>query len=483
MYTYCHNDPIQYVDPTGHYVSDWDKEHLSPSEIKQLEQYGKDWNAANKAGNQAGKDKAHENAEKLRDKYRNKNEVGTGDGNTVTVTPESNKNNNKTTPEQPKQSPDPKLMEDFLDYMATQPVLTEGENDLKSLINTLLASTSKNDIKLITYITQSKNDSSVSFEEYIDDKLDDDLINDIVNDVIDEVKQNGELTEEQLNNLEKILNKKDNSLWGILDRVSIIALAASLATELAKTGYVSVTYKEGKYEVKNKSKKKELESINNEGTSEGWGNGEDGPPDGWSENDEETGERINEELYKSSKLYKHEVDLIAKISSIDTNKFNWDIENFKKIYEKNKAIYEEISKKTGIPPELIAAIHYRESGCDFNTYLHNGDPLGKPTTNVPKGKYFDNFIDAAVDALSEKKSRRDEFRLNSDSDDIAAMMAFAESYNGLGYYKYHKDTPSPYVYSGTNVYIKGKYKSDGEWDPDLVDAQPGVYILITSLKK
>ena len=113
--------------------------------------------------------------------------------------------------------------------------------------------------------------------------------------------------------------------------------------------------------------------------------------------------------------------------------------------------------------------------------MHNGDPLGKPTTHVPVGKNFDNFTDAAVDALSEKKSLRDKYKLTSDSNDMAAMMAFAESYNGLGYY--NKDRVSPYVYSGTDVYKSGKYVSDGNYSATAVDGQPGVYILINSLKQ
>jgi RHS repeat-associated protein len=190
---------------------------------------------------------------------------------------------------------------------------------------------------------------------------------------------------------------------------------------------------------------------------------------------------INEELYHNSALYKWEVDLIAKINVIDVEKFSWDIKNFKKIYNKNKAIYEEISKKTGLPPELIATIHYRESGCDFKTYLHNGDPLGKPTTHVPVGKNFNNFIDAAVDALSDKNSLRIKYKLTSDSKDMAAMMAFAESYNGLGYYK--NGRVSAYVYSGTNIYETGKYVSDGRFDLAVIDRQPGIYMLINSLKE
>ena len=86
LYTYCENDPIRYTDPSGHAVTEWDKQHLSKGDIKQLEKLGNDWNAAKKGGNQAGKDSAHAAAEALRDKYRNDNEVGTADGHTVTRT-------------------------------------------------------------------------------------------------------------------------------------------------------------------------------------------------------------------------------------------------------------------------------------------------------------------------------------------------------------------------------------------------------------
>jgi len=60
------------------------------------------------------------------------------------------------------------------------------------------------------------------------------------------------------------------------------------------------------------------------------------------------------------------------------------------------------------------------------------------------------------------------------------MMAFAESYNGLGYY--NKGLVSPYVYSGTNVYTKGKYVVDGKFSSSTIDGQPGVYLLINSLE-
>lgn len=179
-------------------------------------------------------------------------------------------------------------------------------------------------------------------------------------------------------------------------------------------------------------------------------------------------------------LYSYEAGLIGKINSINHNKFSRDLNNIKRIYTNNKTTYQYISSKSGIPPELICAIHYRESGCNFNTYLHNGDPLGKPTVNVPKGKYFTNFTDAAIDAMLDFKYLRDQYGLTSNSNDMPAMMGFAEAYNGLGY-KY-KNKPSPYVYSATDIYQNGKYIADGKYSATAVDGQPGIYILINQLK-
>jgi lysozyme family protein len=186
----------------------------------------------------------------------------------------------------------------------------------------------------------------------------------------------------------------------------------------------------------------------------------------------------NPNLYKIDK-YKHSRDLALEINQINEVKFGKQLQNFAKIYEKNREVYERISQKTGIPPQLIAALHYRESSGNFNTYLHNGQKLGQVTTIVPKGIYFDNFEDAAVHALLQKKGLRDAYGLKAQSNDLVAMLTFAEAYNGWGYY--NRDRVSPYVYSGTNVYKKGKYVADGKFDPETIDKQPGIYILINAI--
>lgn len=153
-----------------------------------------------------------------------------------------------------------------------------------------------------------------------------------------------------------------------------------------------------------------------------------------------------------------------------------ELEQFKSNYAQNQARYESVAQKTGIPPVLIAAIHWRESSGNFGTYLHNGDPLGSPTVHVPAGKLFYDWESAAVDALN---SHRGNSTLTADSTDLDAMAEFAERYNGLGYR--NKGLPSPYVWAGTDKYTSGKYVADGVFDPNYVDQQLGVMLMIKSI--
>ena len=110
--------------------------------------------------------------------------------------------------------------------------------------------------------------------------------------------------------------------------------------------------------------------------------------------------------------------------------------------------------------------------------MHNGQPLGQKTTIVPRDVSYDDFVEAAVDALNTQQDSKG-IHLTVDSD-IVMMMTFAEIYNGTGYTDY-RNIASPYVFSGTEVYKEGKYISDGSFSSTQVDAQPGVYILVMSV--
>jgi lysozyme family protein len=144
----------------------------------------------------------------------------------------------------------------------------------------------------------------------------------------------------------------------------------------------------------------------------------------------------------------------------------------------NKARYQVVQKHLGIPWYIVGAIHYREASLNFNCHLHNGDPLKARTVHVPSGRpKFGQppflWENSAIDALEDRKFPRD---LN-----LEDILDFLEKYNGLGYFK--KGLPSPYLWSWTNQYVKGKYVKDGIFDPNFVDQQCGVAPLIIELKK
>jgi lysozyme family protein len=159
-----------------------------------------------------------------------------------------------------------------------------------------------------------------------------------------------------------------------------------------------------------------------------------------------------------------------------------DLALFVRNWEANRARYESVSVKTGVPAALVAALHWRESTGDFRTYLHQGDPLGKPAVNVPSDiPVFHVWEDAAVHALTmpDKASKREQLGIDASTRDGARLGTFAEVYNGLGYH--YKDMASPYVWSGTSAYGKGKYVSDGRFSANTKDRQNGVRVMLDSI--
>lgn len=142
----------------------------------------------------------------------------------------------------------------------------------------------------------------------------------------------------------------------------------------------------------------------------------------------------------------------------------------------HKEIYLTLERELGVPWPLIAGIHGRESSFNFRTCLHNGDPLGRKTTHVPQGRGpFTTWHDAATDALKLKN-------LNTIKHwPIEECLRQAELYNGLGYYKYHPGHRSPYLWSQTNQYSGGLYKSDGHFDPIARDHNCGIAAFMKKL--
>lgn len=145
----------------------------------------------------------------------------------------------------------------------------------------------------------------------------------------------------------------------------------------------------------------------------------------------------------------------------------------------NRYQYQSVSdrlQKEGyiIPWWFIAVAHYREAGFDehgnprWDTYLGNGQPLNKKTTIVPKGRGpFKTWADGAVDALVNAPP----YAAKNTDWSVGGALTKLEEYNGLGYF--NKGKSSPYIWSGTDQYVKGKYVADGAYNPNYIDKQLG----------
>jgi lysozyme family protein len=182
----------------------------------------------------------------------------------------------------------------------------------------------------------------------------------------------------------------------------------------------------------------------------------------------------------SKRAEKYEA-LVQTLKPSLSSKQQASLKQFQASFEKNKGRYEAVAKRLGVPDNLIAltakaiwAIHAREGSLDFSTYLHNGEKLGKPTKLVPAGIMFNNWEDAAVDAIKRELPKVG----GKIPQSVPDWLSFAEAYNGLGYE--NKGVPSPYVLAGTSAYQQGKYVADGKYDPNHKDQQLGVAIMLTS---
>lgn len=173
-----------------------------------------------------------------------------------------------------------------------------------------------------------------------------------------------------------------------------------------------------------------------------------------------------------------------------TNAYRWDKAKFTRSTQinaqaekiaKNRTRYESVSRATGVPWDVIGVIHYRESSGDFKGVLHNGQKIigtNKLTTIVPKGRGpFSTWEEAAVDALEDAPP----YAAKNKDWSIAGTLDILERYNGLGYR--NKGRPSPYLWAGTDQYVKGKYVADGQYDPEHVDQQLGVAPILMKLRE
>jgi lysozyme family protein len=143
----------------------------------------------------------------------------------------------------------------------------------------------------------------------------------------------------------------------------------------------------------------------------------------------------------------------------------------------NKDRYVEVEAATTVPWFVIGILHTMECGGNFRLHLHNGDPLYRKTVRVPQGRPPGNppwtWEESAIDALKLKN-------LHTITDWCPARLAWVlELFNGFGYR--NKGLPSPYLWSYSQHYSKGKYVADGQFSPTAVSTQAGGMVLFKAL--
>jgi lysozyme family protein len=155
-----------------------------------------------------------------------------------------------------------------------------------------------------------------------------------------------------------------------------------------------------------------------------------------------------------------------------------EVAYYRKRLEQGRAAYEQVGAELSIPWAFIGITHGMECGFSFTCHLHNGDPLKACTVQVPKGRPTNGqppftWSQSARDALIYKGYHEvTDWR-------PAHMLYLFERYNGMGYRR--RGLASPYLWSYSNLYEKGKFVADGHFDPDAVSKQCGAALMLKAV--
>lgn len=134
--------------------------------------------------------------------------------------------------------------------------------------------------------------------------------------------------------------------------------------------------------------------------------------------------------------------------------------------------YKEASRLCSVPWQVLGAIHYRESHCDFSRQLLNGQKWNKKTTLVPKNLGpWESWEQSCVECMAP--------RIKKYNKTPGEWLEWIEKFNGFGYR--NRGYFSPYVFAGTNYYYKGLYVADGKFDPMKTDKRVGALAILKEL--
>ncbi len=141
--------------------------------------------------------------------------------------------------------------------------------------------------------------------------------------------------------------------------------------------------------------------------------------------------------------------------------------------------YQAAGQRTGVPWYFIAAIHGLEASFNFRAHFHNGDfPLTSRTRQVPAGRPTvwlppSDWENSTVDAL-----RLMGFAGASDWS-LARTLYRLEAFNGFGYRRIGR--ASPYLWSFSTHYVRGKFVADGAYSARARSQQCGTAVMLKLL--
>jgi lysozyme family protein len=189
---------------------------------------------------------------------------------------------------------------------------------------------------------------------------------------------------------------------------------------------------------------------------------------------------IPDELSRSIKFADLEAEYRALFATLELRpEHRESAEWHRTMMVQSKRRYEGAGKRTGVPWYFIAAVHGLEASFNFRAHFHNGDfPLTQRTRQVPAGRPRvwlppSDWEDSAVDAL-----RLMGFAGEEDWS-LPRLLYRIEAFNGFGYRRMARATP--YLWCFSNHYERGKYVSDGHFDPRARSQQCGAAVMFKLL--
>jgi lysozyme family protein len=156
---------------------------------------------------------------------------------------------------------------------------------------------------------------------------------------------------------------------------------------------------------------------------------------------------------------------------------NWHLDMMRKSRDR----YERVTAATGVPWHFIAATHALEASFNFRAHLHNGDfPLTARTRQVPAGRPTQWLPPSDWESSAKDALRLLGFTGQKDWS-LERTLYRLEAYNGLGYRSL--GVPTPYLWSFSNHYERGKFVADGKFSSTARSQQCGAAVMLKLLEQ